>query len=225
MSRNTGPMHERSSNLRATPPKLRFAASLLVAIGSSAMILATGAAANGTSRLVTVHETELFSSGGGVPPHGSFVATGLAGCDKGTFTDNLLATRDAGRTAIVERRYSCHGGAGMTATTTIRTSQPVDAAGHSISTATWKIVSGSGALASADGSGVGAGVASGCSPVGSFAPTCKRASGVTYAVIGPAAPPVLAPSACRRGGDIHAGQSLLTVSPAAAQGRIARVIC
>jgi hypothetical protein len=105
------------------------------------------------------------------PPAGTFTASGLPGCASGTFSDQLVSFNPSGTRPIVDRTYACAGGDTLTVRVALHLGT-IDAEGTQTAEATWRIVSGTGALSELSGSGSASGLNSGCAPVGTAIGEC-----------------------------------------------------
>ena len=154
-------------------------ALLGVTVLATAGILTASPAAASVPAPVTIHESITFGSGH-TPPVGVFTATGLPRCASGTFGDHLVNFNLGGHLLIIDRIYTCDGGAAtLTARLALHNSPP-DENGNAVGGGEWTILDGTGALAAAQGSGQDNGISSGCAPTGTLFFTCQ--SGVSTVV-------------------------------------------
>ena len=131
---------------------------------------------------VTLHESITFGTDH-TPPVGVFTAEGLRQCSSGTFGDHLVNFNFGGRTLVVDRAYTCDGGAaGFTARMVLHNA-PVDENGEASIDGQWAIIDGSGTLATAHGTGATNGINSGCTPIGSLFFSCQTGVSTVVASI------------------------------------------
>src|SRR5205085_9565233 len=135
----------------------------LLAVGALAAILtAAGAATPGET--ATIQEVGV-SNGPHQPLTGTFTASGLPGCDSGTWADQLEWFSPSGARLVVDETYTCSGGGSFAARLGLHLSA-VDASGEQASDGTWRITSADGALTGLQGTGSTSGAAIGCAPIG-----------------------------------------------------------
>lgn len=121
-----------------------LAAGLLVAV---AVPVAASGAPIGE---ITLTESIVFP--GNAPPHGTFAATGLPGCASGTFVDDLKSFNASFTHILVERTYTCAGGAAGFGALLVLAIAPTGPTSETVS-GRWIVQRASGALEGLRGSG------------------------------------------------------------------------
>ena len=141
----------------------------------------SGVAAAVTGSTATIYEQTVFGAAH-QPAGGTFTAAGLPACASGTFSDRPVSFSPSGARLILDRTYTCVEGGNFSVRVALHLSV-VDASGDQTVDGTWRITSSDGALTGLQGSGSGAGLNTGCSPVGSIFAQCIASSGTTTASI------------------------------------------
>jgi hypothetical protein len=152
-----------------------------VVLGATALLAASPAGA-GVPTPVTLHESITFGTDH-MPPVGVFTAEGLPRCGSGTFGDQVVNFNLGGHALVVDRTYTCDGGAGSLTARMVLHISPVDENGDASISGQWTIHGGTGSLAGAHGTGTTSGVNSGCAPIGSLFPACQTGVGTVTASI------------------------------------------
>lgn len=130
-----------------------------------AALVATAAVASASPAVpIELSESINFVRPPGEPPTGTFTLTGLGVCESGTFLDEFVTGNRQFTHIVVERFYTCAGGAGTFSALLVLTIEPDFAAGTEDLSAAWVIRGGTGVLANLRGAGNGEGMNVGCNP-------------------------------------------------------------
>jgi hypothetical protein len=142
---------------------MKRAGILFVALAAALVGTATIASAS-PAVPIELSESINFVRPPGEPPAGTFTLTGLGVCESGTFVDEFVTGNRQFTHIVVERHYTCAGGAGTFSALNVLTLEPDFAAGTEAVFGTWVISGGTGDLANLRGAGRTEGMNVACNP-------------------------------------------------------------